>query len=908
MTLRILLVVLLLSSTGRVLALQADPREDADVEHLVVGIQEALETGTPERYLGLLSPTADLERAASFAATQFQGGLTRAVVRLRDFRPIPELPDARRALLDVFMESGPRARLASWRIDVVRRPQNGAADAPQWQIVDQELLSMIEDLVKLSLNTSRQFAARDLTITARDFTLTLARGAVLIVDIDDEITGLVLLGDGDVVFSPKPDAERGQLEIFSGSEVLRTSFRRAFVRLNPNEFDQRLSRDALIDRAVNPLDVKVAQDTFDEFAHQSFALELGDLSPERWWLSVDPGQFLAEIDTRKHGTLTYARSPNEPEDISLFDREHKKNIAWYASEENLARRGVYYDPADFVDYDVLNYNIRVVFQPETEWFDVTAQLRLRVMADAMTTLNLRLAESFVVENVDSDELGTLTHLRVSGREHILVNLGTALSRDEEFSLTFAYSGRLESQAADSGALDVGDQQLFQQFPLLRPETRYVYSNRTYWYPRNTVSDYATATVQVTIPDPYRCIASGQLTPESPIVTEPEAGLILRRYVFIANQPARYLSFIVSQFRTVADYPLELTQPTADQNVSLNPYVTGRVYERIAFTIESHPRQVAWARALGDQAAEIVRFYTSLLGDYPFPSLSLAVFDHDRPGGQSLAYFAVLNQPLPGRSFRWSGDPVNFSGFPAFYLAHEVAHQWWGHAVGWKNYHEQWLSEGIAQYLTALYAQATAGDETFNKILRQMQRSAVEYSSEGPIYLGYRIGHLQDNGRAFRAIVYNKAAIVLHLLRLMTGDEVFFRALRRFYGEWRFRRAGTDNFRQVFEEESGLSLERFFQNWIHEFRVPRMTFNYRIERSAGLGDEDGIQRPAVVLRFEQAGEPVVMPVPVTLKFNSGASQELIVRVTDRITELRVPLQDTLRGVDVNRDILPARIDR
>ena len=905
---RILLVVLLLSSTGRVFALQADPREDADVQHVVVGIQEALETGDPERYLSLLSPGADREQATSFAANQFRGGLTRVVVRLRDLRPILELPHARRALLDVFVESGRRGRLASWSIDVVRRPQNGAAETQEWQIIDQELLSTVEDLMKLSLDTSRQFAARNLTIRSHDLTLTLTRGAVFVVDIDDGITGLVLLGDGDIVFSPKPEAERRQLEIFCDSEVLQTSFRRAFVRLHPNEFDQRLSRDALIERPVGPGDVKVAQDAFDEFAHQSFALDLGDLSPERWWLSVDQGQFLAEIDTRRYGKLTYTRSPSEPEDVSLFDRARQKNIAWYASEENLAKRGIYYDPADFVDYDVLNYNIKVVFQPETEWFDVTAQVRLRVVVDAITAVNLRLAESLVVETVDSRELGRLTHLRVTGREHILVNLGTALSRDEEFSLTLTYSGRLESQTADSEALDLGDQQLFQEFPLLRPEARYVYSNRTYWYPRNTVSDYATATVHVTIPDPYRCLASGQITPESPIVTESEDGLILRRYVFVANQPARYLSFIVSQFRTVADHLLDLTQPQAGQDPPYNPHVTGRVYDRIALRIEAHPRQMAWARALEDQAIEIVRFYTSLLGDYPFPSLSLAVFDHDYPGGQSLAYFAVLNQPLPGRSFRWSGDPVNFSGFPAFYLAHEVAHQWWGHAVGWRNYHEQWLSEGIAQYLTALYAEATAGDDAFQRILRQMQRSAVEYASEGPVYLGYRLGHLEDNSRAFRAIIYNKAALVMHLLRLMTGDETFFRALRRFYGEWRFRRVGTDNLRQVFEEESGQSLERFFQNWIHEFSVPRLTFRYRVERSAGLGTEDGIQRPAVVLRFEQAGEPVVLPVPVTLKFNDGKSQELIVPVTDRITELRVPLQGTLRGVDLNRDILPARIDR
>ena len=908
MTLRIVLVALMLGLGARPGAPQAFGPPDPGMVRLVDAIQGALATGDLDAYLRLLSPRADRDWAASFADRYFQSGLTRVAVRLRDTARVRDVPGAWSALLDVFMESGRRAQLASWRIDIVHGQQNGSAQADEWQILDQEALSTVDGLSRINLDTSTQFAARDLTISAPDLTLNLARGAVFAIEIDDETTGLVLLGDGEIILTPEPEAERGQLRIFSGSEELRTDFRRAFVRLNPAEFARRLSQDGLVDRPVNPSDVEDAQEVFDEFAHQTFALELGDLSPERWWLSVDPGQFLAEVDTPEYGTLTYARSPGEPEDISLFDRARQKNITWYTSEEKLAARGVYFDPADFVDYDVLHYSIRVFFEPESQWFEATARLSLRVMADGMAAVNLRLAESLTVTDVVSEELGRLTHLRVSGREHILVNLGTALARDEEVDLTLTYSGRLEPQAVDTEALDPGEPQLFQEFPLLRPEARYVYSNRTYWYPRNTVGDYATAVVQVTVPAPYRCIASGRLTPDSPSVTESEAGLLLRRYAFIANQPARYLSFIVSQFRTVVDSRLELMRPTPDSNSPFNPYVSGSIHESIAFRIESHPRQVGRARALEHQTAEIIRFYASLLGDFPFPSFTLAVFDHDRPGGQSLAYFSVLNQPLPTRSFRWRGDPVNFPGFPAFYLAHEVAHQWWGHAVGWKNYHEQWLSEGLAMYLTALYAEATSGDDKFNDILRQMQRSAVEYASEGPIYLGYRIGHLQDNGRAFRAIVYNKAALVLHLLRLMTGDEAFFRALQRFYGDWRFRRAGTDDFRRVFEEESGQALERFFQNWIHESRVPRLTFRYSIERSPAGPGPDSVQQSAVVLRVVQANEPVVMPIPITLTFRNGTSQQVIVTVRDRTTELRVPLTSELRSADVNRDILPARIDR
>ena len=138
-----------------------------------------------------------------------------------------------------------------------------------------------------------------------------------------------------------------------------------------------------------------------------------------------------------------------------------------------------------------------------------------------------------------------------------------------------------------------------------------------------------------------------------------------------------------------------------------------------------------------------------------------------------------------------------SGYPV--LPHEIAHQWWGHAIGWKNYHEQWISEGFAQYFAALYAEKSRGATTFAGILRQMRRTAIAYSPEGPIYLGYRLGHIRGEDRVFRAVVYNKGAMVLHMLRRLVGDRPFYDGIRRFYAEWRFKKAGSDDFRQVMEK-------------------------------------------------------------------------------------------------------------
>src|SRR5205823_7593972 len=143
---------------------------------------------------------------------------------------------------------------------------------------------------------------------------------------------------------------------------------------------------------------------------------------------------------------------------------------------------------------------------------------------------------------------------------------------------------------------------------------------------------------------------------------------------------------------------------------------------------------------------------SLMADAPYDSFTLALTESDLPGGHSPSYFAVLKQPLPNTPFSWTNDPVSFPNYPSFFVAHELAHQWWGQAVGWKNYHEQWISEGFAQYFSALYAQRAHGDASFFAMLRQFRRWSISESDQGPIDLGYRLGLIQGQGRIFRAII------------------------------------------------------------------------------------------------------------------------------------------------------------
>ncbi len=849
-------------------------------------LEQTVQSGEASRFFALLSDSADQARARDFAATELRPGVTRVVIQERDRQPLPgTLPgDGHEVLVDAFIEAGPRARVATWRLDVKR-----AGDGASWRIADQERITGVESLYRLSLNPDKQFDARDLTITSDDLELTLAEGSVFVVDTDQGVTGLVLLGRGDVRFHPAPDTEKGQVRIFAGSDTIQSAFDAVFIRINPGDFESRIAADRLTARPVDRRAFRRADDVFRDESPKSFGLDLGDLSRDTWSLLPNSGDFVAEIHTKRYNALTYAKSGAEAEDITLFDRKRHKNIALYASAQKEARRGRFYNEDDLADYDVLDYTIDLTFAPDRLWLDGRARLRLKVRAYGIGTLTLRLAEPLVVQSIVSEEFGRLFGVRVRGQNAVVVNLPTMVPRNTVMTLTVAYNGRLEPQS-DHEAVTVEQGRPPQDEPLMfiEPEASYLYSNRSYWYPQAGVTDYATATMRLTVPASIDLVASGERAAGSPTPSAArDSSGPWKTYVFTASRPLRYLAFLVSRFTRGETAIVALPRSAAADNAA-GPSAAGPAHESLSLSVETNPRQAPRGRELGARVADIAQFYTSLVGDCPYPSFTLAVIEAARPGGHSPGYFAALNQTLPGSSFAWRNDPEIFSGYPEFFVAHELAHQWWGQAVGWRNYHEQWLSEGFAQYFAALYAQHHRGDDAFAGVLRQLRKWGMDESAQGPIYLGYRLGHIRSEPRVFTALVYNKSAAVLHMLRRLLGDDVFFRGMRRFYRESRFVKVGTEDFRLAMEAEANRPLDRFFERWIYGSTLPRLKFSYRVEGSD------------VVLHVEQVGEIFDVPLTVLLQYADRKPVEVIVPVTERAIDMRVALAGTLRGVEISKD--------
>jgi hypothetical protein len=842
------------------------------IDALVRQLERVLNGKDRAAFPGLFDASVSEDMVTQHGYDLFLPGAVRTALFERSRGPLEGVPagDGFRLVIEFFMETRGRARIVTAGVDI-RRPRGG--DAASWRISSIDSMSAIDGLYKLRLNTDA-LSVRNLELRSEDVIVSMQDGMLYRVDCEQGVTGMVLIGRGELRFSPASATERGQLRIFAGTESLVAPFETAYIRMNPSEYDEHVATATLADAVADSRSARRAQDVFNRQSPRSYGVDVSDMSRDVWHLLPTGDDFLAEVDTRRHDTLTYLRSSQQAEDVSLFRREDRKTIALYPSVAKLAARGRFYSEDSSREYDVLDYALTASVDPPRQSIRARARLSMRIRSTAVPTLMVRLADGLVVSSVSSVEYGRLLHLRLDGQNMIAINMPRALQQDSDLTLVIEYSGRVESQN-----LDIDTVQSEAPSSSSQSEPKYLLSNRSFWYPQNPISDYATASLRLTVPDDYRVVATGEpVAVSDAAAADSDAAQTGRTFAFQANQPVRYLAFLASRMTRVVERKIDFSSESA-----------GAGSDPMTITVDANPRLQSRGRAAVQAAEDILRFYTSITGDAPYAAAALAVTESDLPGGHSPAYFSLLNEPPPATPSTWRGDPAAFDGFPEFFLAHELAHQWWGQAVGWKNYHEQWLAEGFAQYFAAMYAQKTRGERVFTDMLRQFRRWALDQSAQGPVYLGYRLGHLKSDLRVFRALVYNKGAAVLHMLRLLLGDETFFRGLRLFYEDRRYQKAGTEDLERSMEIASGRVLDRFFDRWIYNAELPRISYRSTIaERS-------------VTVEFEQTG-PAIFDLPVTVRLvhANGRTRDVIVPVTDKQVTRSIPTDTPVREVQINRD--------
>ena len=259
------------------------------ISRILREVERVLTTGDARAYAALVAPGANT--STEFHEEWLQDGVTRAVVQERLRAEIAGVAKglAYNVYVDVLAEFGRNARVGTWLIRIFRE----TSDATEWRIARLNILTTVRGLYRLSVSSDKQYRIVNLALSAEDFELRVPSGVAFVAETDAGVTGIVILGRGEMTFSPTPTAEKGQVRIYGGSEVQTSSFDWVYLRAHPAEFDRRLDVTTFHAREVDARDLRRAEAVFQENLPRSFGIELADLSRDRWSVIPKYGDLVA---------------------------------------------------------------------------------------------------------------------------------------------------------------------------------------------------------------------------------------------------------------------------------------------------------------------------------------------------------------------------------------------------------------------------------------------------------------------------------------------------------------------------------------------------------------------------------------------------------------------------------------
>jgi hypothetical protein len=253
-----------------------------------------------------------------------------------------------------------------------------------------------------------------------------------------------------------------------------------------------------------------------------------------------------------------------------------------------------------------------------------------------------------------------------------------------------------------------------------------------------------------------------------------------------------------------------------------------------------------------------------------------------------------------------------AGASELFRAHETAHQWWGHRIGWHSYRDQWLSESLAEYSAMMFLESVVkgGDKQLKEAL-QMYTNLLLGSQKGlfskyarpflndadlshrqrmgPIGLGYRASNAHmPQGYTIQA--YYKGPLVLHMLRktleaITRNDEIFPMILRDFVADQKGKNASTGDFLAAINRHAPGDWSFFIDQWIYGTDIPTYTWSYDLPRKA---NSEG--QYVVDLQIKQAdvSPGFVAAIPIAINFPDGRKGTFIAQVTQAENNFQIPL--------------------
>jgi len=362
----------------------------------------------------------------------------------------------------------------------------------------------------------------------------------------------------------------------------------------------------------------------------------------------------------------------------------------------------------------------------------------------------------------------------------------------------------------------------------------------YWFPCwDFPNDRATSEVIATVPDSLMVISNGRL-----VKVREDSVRRVRTYHWKMDFPhvSYLISFVVGNYVRLVD---------SYKDIPVEYYV--------------HPDRVEHARLSLRRTPEMIRFFSEKIGyDYPFNKYAQVTVTTFMFGGMENITATTLQEmsALVDRRTLLDRSPEGL-------VSHELAHQWWGNLLTCRDWANSWLNEGFATYFASLWTEYSKGPEAFQY---EMWRAASPYFSEDSLQhrrplVWYRY---RSPLNLFDRHAYLKGAWVLHMLRYVLGEELFWKAIRYYAHTYANQCVEAQDLKRAIEEATGKNLYWFFDQWVYKAGYPEFQVSYQWDKSRK-------ELTLVVRQVQELDEltPLFrMPVEVEITTPSGKTRHRI----------------------------------
>jgi len=702
-----------------------------------------------------------------------------------------------------------------------------------------------------------------------------------IAPVENRYTAAVFIGEGELTLTPPTPVEKSSLKIFTGEEGLAEQFTHLVIRFTDKTFDEVKASGNATMKSGGPA-ASQARDLYRS-NQELLRKRLHDNRELRTLYDLyNPGHegfFNAYINGKRFNKLIFQLEPFgasfvQPEEVVLssygdtdfgwwtaFHREdeYKQNKASSSEDRRIidithheidaAIKGAHLAATDRVTFRNLIPGTRVV--P----FDLFRTLRVTHVTDAEgNELN------FIQEGKDDDaDFGVV--------------LKKPLDAGQTVQLTIQYDG--DDVLRDSGG------------------GNFILVSRENWYPANAnvlfSRDHAIFDMTFRYPKQYTFVGTG-----APVEPDSREGDISVAKWSSGKTELDVAGFNYGRFKRkeIADkdtgYNIEfyanVEVPNELKQIQANIEQMESRGQRTETTLSSISTTGMADTALAD-AQNSTRIYNMFFGKLPYTRLAMTQqpardFGQAFPTLVYMPYMAFIDSTQRSQLLGTQGGTDSFWRYVA---PHEIAHQWWGHIIGWDSYHDQWMSEGFAEFSASLYVQMTRGNDKFVEFWENQRRIITQASpatrdrkpyTVGPLTQGYRLNS-GKTGDVARAMIYPKGAYVLHMIRMMMfkqtqGDAKFQEMMKDFIQTHNNQDVSTEDFKAIVEKhmtkemdiDHNGTMNWFFDQWVYGTEVPA----YKLEYSVG---QDGMLNGKIT----QSGvsDNFAMLVPIYIDMGKGWSK-------------------------------------